>query len=140
MNSTIHRMTPSAKHDDAPAQSQRSTLQGWVPDLADKAELFRALNQAFDYRGDVTVTLRDGSVLEGYIFDRRAGKGLEDSLVRMIPAGKNEKVTIPYAQIARLEFSGRDTAHGKTWENWVKRYVEKKRAGERASIEAERLD
>src|ERR1041385_4574 len=133
-------MTPSAKHDDSPASSDRSTLQGWVPNVADKAEVFRALNQAFDYRGDVTLTLRDGSIYEGYIFDRRAGKGLEDSTIRMIPASKDEKITIRYADIARLEFTGKDTAHGKTWENWVKRYIDKKRAGEKASIEAEKLD
>lgn len=137
---TLGRMPTSAKNDEAGSGARPPSLQGWVPDIADRGELFAALNQAFDYRGDVTVTLRDGAVHEGYIFDRRAGKGLEDSVVRMIPGGKDEKVTIRYADIARLEFTGRDTAHGKTWENWVKRYIEKKRAGERASIEAEKLD
>jgi hypothetical protein len=132
-------MSPSAKHDDASAAAA-PTLQGWVPNLAEKAELFRALNEAFDYRGDVTVTLRDGAVYEGYIFDRRIGTGLHDSQVRMIPAGKDEKITLRYADIARLEFTGRDTAHGKTWENWVRRYIEKKQAGQKASIEAEKLD
>jgi hypothetical protein len=55
-------------------------------------------------------------------------------------AGGGEKRTIPYAQIRRLEFSGKDAAAGKTWENWVRRYVEKYLAGERASIESESLD
>lgn len=102
--------------------------------------MFRALNQAFDYRGDVTVTLRDGRSIEGYIFDRRTGNGLDDSLIRMIPSDAEDKVEVRYADIARLEFSGKDTAHGKTWANWIKRYVEKKRAGEKAGIDAEKLD
>ena len=34
----------------------------------------RAFDEAFDYRGDVTLTLTDGSVVECYIFDRRAGQ------------------------------------------------------------------
>jgi hypothetical protein len=116
------------------------TLEGWVPDLADARELCRALNEAFDYRGDVTLTLRDGRCVEGYVFDRRAGQGLDDSLVRMIPRDSDEKLTVPYSHIARLEFTGKDTAHGRTWENWVKRYIEKKRAGEKACLESEKLE
>lgn len=116
------------------------SLQGWVPDISDRDELFRALNQAFDYRGDVTLTLRDGRSVEGYIFDRRAGVGLDDSVVRIIPRDSDVKTGIRYSDITRLEFTGKDTAQGKTWENWVKRYIEKKRLGQKASIESEKLD
>jgi hypothetical protein len=120
--------------------SGKSTLQGWVPNLADPAELFKALDQAFDYRGDVTLTLRDGRTIEGFIYDRRRGQGLADSVVRMMPANSEHRMNISYADIAGLQFSGKDTAHGKTWENWLKRYVEKKTKGEKASLEAEKLD
>jgi hypothetical protein len=37
---------------------------------------------------------------------------------------------IPYADIGAIAFTGKDTAAGKTFENWVKRYWEKKAAGE----------
>ena len=116
------------------------TLQGSVPDISDAPGLFEALNQAFDYRGDVTLTLKDGRSITGYLFDRRKGTGLGDSVVRIIPADSDARVTVRYDEVARLEFSGRDPAQGKTWENWVRRYVEKKRAGQAASIEAEKLD
>ena len=116
------------------------TLQGWVPNVSDREELFRALDQAFDYRGDVTLTLRDGRSIEGYIFDRRTGVGLDDSVVRIVPRDSDVKMAIRYTDIARLEFTGKDTAHGRTWENWLKRYIEKKRAGEAASLESEKLD
>ena len=36
-----------------------------------------------------------------------------------------------YAEIARLEFSGKDRAEGKHWEEWVKKYNESKAAGEK---------
>ena len=51
-------------------------LEGWVPELAGEEEVRQALEKAFDYRGDVTITRKDGSKVEGYIFDRRTGKTL----------------------------------------------------------------
>ncbi len=115
-------------------------LEGWIPELAAEAEIFSALEKAFDYRGDVTITRKDGSNLEGYIFDRRTGKSLGDSFVRLYPATSDEKLSIPYAEIARLEF-GKDRAAGKHWEAWVKKYAEKKAAGEKnIGIEPEALD
>ena len=41
---------------------------------------------AFDYRGDITVTRKDGSQVTGYLFDRRTGTSLADSAVRIIPS------------------------------------------------------
>jgi hypothetical protein len=50
-------------------------------------------------------------------------------------------VKIPYAQIARLVFTGKDTAAGKSFETWVKKYQEKKAAGEKnIRLEPEKLD
>jgi hypothetical protein len=116
-------------------------LEGWVPQLAGDEELRQALEKAFDYRGDVTITRKDGSKIEGYIFDRRTGKSLEDSHVRLYPKDSNQKVAIAYSDIAALAFSGRDTAAGKSWEAWVRKYWEKKAAGEKnIGIEAEKLE
>jgi len=108
----------------------RETLQGWVPSLADEGELRAALEQAFDYRGDVTITLKNGETVVGYVFDRRPGKSLADSYVRVLPQESHERRDIPYASIAALAFTGRDTAAGKSWEAWVKKHEEKKAAGE----------
>ena len=108
----------------------RETLQGWVPALADEQELRAALEQAFDYRGVVSLTLKNGEVLVGYVFDRRTGKSLADSYVRVLPQESPQKRDVAYAEIAALAFSGRDPAAGKSWEAWVKKYEEKKAAGE----------
>lgn len=122
-------------------------LEGYVPALASDEDLRIALEKAFDYRGDVTITLKSGEVVDGYIFDRRTGKTLADSIIRLFPskgglAGTSgEKRSIAYADIAAMSFSGRDTAAGKSWETWVKKYQERKAAGETdIGIEPEKLD
>ena len=115
-------------------------LEGWVPELATDEEVRQALEKAFDYRGDVTITRKNGSKVEGYIFDRRTGKTLADSAVRLFPKDTDQKISIAYSDIAALSFSGRDTAAGKSFEAWVRKYWEKKAAGEKnIGIQAEEL-
>ena len=80
-----------------------------------------------------------GQTIGGYLFDRRRGSSLADSAARlMLPSG--EKVSIAYAEVSHIAFSDRDPAAGKSFETWVKKYIEKKLAGEKASIESEQLD
>ncbi|MGA7422925.1 MAG: hypothetical protein WBW77_09595, partial [Candidatus Sulfotelmatobacter sp.] len=116
-------------------------LEGWIPQLASEAEIRAALEKAFDYRGDVTITRKDGSKIEGYLFDRRTAATLKESVVRLFPKNGNEKISISYADIAALAFTGRDTAAGKSWEAWMKKYAQKKAAGEtNIALEPEPLD
>ena len=91
--------------------------------------------------GDITITRKDGSKIEGYLFDRRTGASLKDSIVRLYPRNSNDKVAVSYAEIGALAFSGRDTAAGKSWEAWMKKYAEKKAAGEKdLSLHPEALE
>jgi hypothetical protein len=115
-------------------------LQGWVPSLEDEDELRGALEKAFDYRGDVKITRKNGHVVDGYLYDRRQGKNLSDSLVRVLPADGSPRQNIAYSDIAGLVFSDRDPAAGKSWEAWVNKYWEKRAKGEKAEIEPEKLD
>jgi hypothetical protein len=116
-------------------------LEGWIPSLASDEEIRVALEKAFDYRGDVTITRKDGSQIEGYLFDRRSATTLKDSLIRLYPKNSTEKVSIPYADIAALAFTGRDTAAGKSWEAWMKKYAARKAAGEKnIALEPEPLE
>jgi len=116
-------------------------LEGWIPQLATDDEIRVALEKAFDYRGDVTITRKNGTKIEGYLFDRRTAATLQDSLVRLYPKNSNEKVSISYADIAALSFTGRDTAAGKSWEAWMKKYAQKKAAGEtNIALQPEPLD
>ena len=106
------------------------SVQGWVPKLATEEELRIALEKAFDYRGDVTLTLKDNSSIEGYLFDRVTGPSLTNSFVRVLPKDSTQKLKIAYADIAALAFTGRDPAAGKSWEAWVGKYWQKKASGE----------
>ena len=116
-------------------------LEGWIPQLATEEEIRIALEKAFDYRGDVTITRKDGSKIEGYLFDRRTAATLKDSVVRLFPKNTNQKVSIAYGDIAALAFTGRDTAAGKSWEAWMKKYAQKKAAGEtNIALQPEPLD
>jgi hypothetical protein len=110
--------------------AERENLEGWVPALATDDDLLQALEKALDYRGDVTLTLKSGERIEAFIFNCKSGPTLADSYVQYFTPTAPEKRKVSYAQIARLEFSGKDRAAGKHWEDWVKNYKEKKAAGE----------
>jgi hypothetical protein len=116
-------------------------LEGWIPQLAGEEEIRAALEKAFDYRGDVTITRKDGSKIEGYLFDRRTAATLKDSVVRLLPKDGKQKISVSYGDIAALAFTGRDTAAGKSWEAWMKKFAEKKAAGEtNIALEPESLE
>jgi hypothetical protein len=128
--SVPQRGTNPEELEHAPGR-ERENLEGWIPQLANDEEVRESLEKAFDYRGDVSITLKSGEKVEGYIFDRRTGKSLADSVVRLFPKTGNQKISIRYADIAALAFSGKDTAAGKSWEAWMKKYNEKKASGEK---------
>jgi hypothetical protein len=131
-----------ADHAETVPGFAHENLEGQIPPLATDEEIRAALEKAFDYRGDVTITRRDGTTIEGYIFDRRSnGKTLADCSVRLFPKDREEKISVAYSDIARLVFSGKDTAAGKSFETWVKKYRDKKAAGEKnIRLEPEKLD
>ena len=114
-------VVPGFKHEN---------LEGLIPEFASDVDVRQALEKAFDYRGDVTITLKNGTQVEGYIFDRQNGATLADSRVRVFPKNYDSKLSIPYSEIQALAFTGRDTAAGKSWEAWLRKYWEKKSAGE----------
>jgi hypothetical protein len=135
-----HGITNPEELEVAPGR-ERENLEGWIPQLASDEEIRVALEKAFDYRGDITITLKNGKKLEGYIFDRRSGKTLSDSAVRLYPRSGNQKIAVSYSDIAALAFTGKDTAAGKSWEAWMQRYREKKAAGEKnIGLHPEALD
>jgi len=109
---------------------EHEELEGSVPSLATDADLKNALEKAFDFRGDVTITLKSGEKIDAYIFNRSTGATLAESWVQYFAPNAPEKKKISYDQIVRLEF-GKDRAAGKHWEDWVKAYNEKKAAGEK---------
>jgi len=96
-----------------------TSLEGWAPVTGVEASLAEIIERAFDYRGDVTVIYRDGGELVGYLFNRDARA--PEPVVQMFDRTGAGPFTIPYAKIAAIRFTGKDTAAGKSYEAWVRR-------------------
>jgi hypothetical protein len=97
--------------------SERPLWEGRSFRPENQAELFELIEAAFDYRGDVTLELKDGSTLEGYVFHREP-KGAEP-YIQIFPKGESDSKIIQYWDIVAIAFTGEDTAFGKSWEAWI---------------------
>jgi transcriptional antiterminator Rof (Rho-off) len=100
--------------------------EGRVFQPASSAELAEAVELAFDYRGDVTVSLKSGESLSGYLFNRQVSG--TDSYLELFPSDSAEARHIRYDQIAAIAFTGEDTATGKSWETWIAKKDSERRA------------
>lgn len=122
------------------SDSSGSDPQGRRFDAEEQEAFERAMELAVDYRGDVTITTGDtGEQLEVFVFDIKRTDSPDTTLLRYIAKGEDRRSSIPFSQISAIEFTGKDTAAGKSFETWMKKYVEKKLAGEKASIESDPL-
>ena len=94
-------------------------LEGWTPTPATADELAHVVEQAFDYRGDVTLLLRDGTTRDGYLFNRRVDT--PDPYVELLTSGSDAPVVVPYTDLRTIHFTGKDTAAGKSYLAWLER-------------------
>ena len=118
------------------APSIRSeSLQGAVFIFQSDQDRREAIDKAFDYRGDVTLTVR-GESLECFLFNRD-GQAVPPR-VEIFVKGSEAAQIVPYADIEAIAFTGKDTADGKSWVAWVnKKESERKAEAERIRLEAE---
>ena len=123
-------MTDTKNHTIAAGAS----LEGRVFRPASPVELAEAVELAFDYRGDVSLQLRSGETVVGYLFNRE-GAG-SNPWVEVFPADHLAPRRIAYATILSVAFTGEDTATGKSWEAWVAKKESERRA-EAARVEAD---
>ena len=98
---------------------ERPSLEGAVPEITTDDVLAAVIEQAFDYRGDVTIALRSGLQHVGYLFNRRRDGAAP--FIQLFPASGGQAVTIAYADIQGIAFTGRDTAAGNSYAAWLKR-------------------
>jgi hypothetical protein len=98
-------------------------LESWEPAVGVEVSLEDIVERAFDYRGDVTVVRQDGSEVIGYLFNRNAE--VARRFVQMFDRAGEGPLTIPYAEIRTIRFTGKDTAAGKSYEAWLRRKTER---------------
>jgi hypothetical protein len=118
-----------------PSSHRQASLEGAVFTFQSEADRAEAIDKAFDYRGDVTLTLHNEQV-EGYIFNREPQA--VPPRIEVFIKGGNEPRIIPYADVMAIAFTGKDTADGKSWAAWVsKKESERKAEADRIKAEAE---
>lgn len=105
------------------AQDKIQFGEGIRYDGDDPALLAAAIEAAFDYRGDVTLLLHGGEELKGYLSNR--DWKASEPFVDVLPSDAERPRRVPYRTIRGVAFSGRDTASGKSWETWLKKYKAK---------------
>ncbi len=126
-------MTDTKNHSAGPGAG---SLQGRVFTPRSSKELAEAIELAFDYRGDVTLELRSGEKVSGYLFNREIHG--ETAWIDIFPADDLGTRRISHSEIATIAFSGEDTASGKSWENWVtKKESEQKTEAARVAADAQ---
>ncbi len=117
--------------DQAPA-AEHENLEGYNPQLDSLPMVRDVVEKAFGYRGDVTIVNRKGDAVEGYIFDRQAeSSDTTKWILRLIVKDSTDRITIRYDDIVSICFTGKDPAAGKSFQTWLKKYQEKKAAGEK---------
>lgn len=102
------------------------SLEGRVFTPGSATEVAEAIDLAFDYRGDVTLTLRSGEAVAGYLFNRQSVG--PDPYLELFPADRQDPRRISYRDIVAVAFTGADTANGKSWEAWVSKKESERRA------------
>ncbi len=123
-------MTDTKNH----ALGSASSLEGRVFRPASSEEIIEAVELAFDYRGDVTLELKSGETVVGYLFNRDAAGA--DPWIEIFPEDNPAPRRILYHHIVSIAFTGEDTANGKSWETWVSKKESERRA-EAARVEAD---
>jgi hypothetical protein len=96
---------------------------------ASDANFFEAIKAAVDYRGDTTIALQDGSLVEGYIFNFSADK------LDLFPKNSPRATSVRIPDIDSIIFSGADTANGKSYEDWLS-----KKEADKAAIKAQPIE
>jgi hypothetical protein len=86
----------------------------------DSQELQEVIGLAFDYRGDVTFRLKSNESIAGFVFDRN--ERVPQPYLRMYVENLSDPQTVTYENIEEVFFSGEDTAFGRSWEDWAKKW------------------
>lgn len=73
-------------------------------------EVAAQIDEAFDFRGHITVTFVDGKTLEGYLFNRELTPFKGEAYIEVIPKDKEERLRFPAASVKSVALTGKDFA------------------------------
>ena len=91
-------------------------------------EIERQVEAAFDYRGHVTITLKDGKSLTAFVYGREFAnpRAPEQHTIEVILKDSDERRRIPIASIERIELTGTDYAAGNSFQDYLKKHKDDK--------------
>ena len=104
------------------------SLEGQQFKLMDAELRKKVIELAFDYRGDVTLELRSGKHLEGYVYHRDTQVAFPS--LKLFPKNQAGTREVGYEDIVAIMFSGEDTDLGKSWEDWVAKKQQDRGSGD----------
>jgi hypothetical protein len=86
-------------------------------------ELETQIEKAYDFRGHVTLKLKKGEAVEGFIFNRQLGdaKLKEPPYVEVMIKGSGDKRKIAVAELESIAMTGEDCAAGKSYDDYQKK-------------------
>ena len=105
-----------------PSDSHPPSWEGYRLKADNEVALREVIGRACDYRGDVTIYLKTGEQVIGYVFDRQ--EKIPHPYIKLFLANQSEPFIVKYQDIVEVEFSGEDTAFGRSWEDWAKKWQE----------------
>ena len=100
--------------------------------MSSEAERRAAVDAAFDYRGDVTLTTSDGRTLSGYVSNRDFDAS--EPFLEIIAVDWQSPQKVPIDRVTGVSFTGVDTAAGKSWDLWLKKVAEAEAQGKIAEL------
>ena len=115
-----------ASQSDSPRNDQ--SLEGQQFNVVDAELRNQVIELAFDYRGDVTLELRSGERLVGYVYHRDSQTAPPS--LKVFPKNQGGMREVGYEDIVSIIFSGEDTAFGKSWEDWLNKKQQDQGKGE----------
>ena len=91
------------------------------------------VEKAFDYRGNVTLSLKEGRSMVGYVYNReiKGSSRCPEPFLEIMPENSSEKLLFKCSEIEKILFTGEDPAAGKSWEEWIAKEEAKKKAAAR---------
>jgi hypothetical protein len=94
-------------------------------------ELKKQIEEAFYYRGHVTVTLRDGKTAVGYLFNRdyevpkEAITRYDEFFIELFLKGSGDKARYAMKDLKSVAITGADEAAGKSYQDWMAKQEKK---------------
>lgn len=131
-------MTTPSDIEPATESTSSASLQGWSNAFDTPEAKWQAIEIAFDYRGDITLSLAGGEELIGFLFNRDLE--CDAPFVEVFPKGDEQARRIAVSDIVGLELSGADPAAGRTWDAWLQKVAQAEASGKIAELYPEESD